>query len=34
VERRLRGSRVRWPRDWEASFDEAVLGRVLSLLEG
>jgi hypothetical protein len=34
VERRLRGSRVRWPRDWDDSFGEAVLARVLSLLEG
>ena len=34
VERRLRGSRVRWPRDWDESFGEPVLTRVLSLLEG
>ena len=34
VEARLRGSRVRWPRDWGESFSPAVLERVLSLLEG
>ena len=34
VERRLRGSRVRWPRDWDESFSEPLLARVLSLLEG
>ena len=34
VQRRLRGSRVRWPRDWDETFGEAVLTRVLRLLEG
>jgi hypothetical protein len=34
VDARLRGSRVRWPRDWGESFSPAVLERVLSLLEG
>jgi hypothetical protein len=34
VEARLRGSDVRWPRDWGESFSPAVLERVLSLLEG
>jgi len=34
VERRLAGSRVNWPRDWDDSFGEPVLARVLSLLEG
>ena len=34
VDARLRGSRVRWSRDWEESFSEPVLARVLSLLAG
>ena len=34
VERRLAGSRVNWPRDWDESFGEPVLARALSLLEG
>jgi hypothetical protein len=34
VEARLRGSAVRWPREWGESFSDAVLARVLSLLEG
>ena len=34
VQRRLLGSRVRWPRDWDESFGVAVLARVLRLLEG
>ena len=34
VEQRLRGSQVRWSRDWEESFSEPVLARVLSLLAG
>jgi hypothetical protein len=34
VERRLRGSRVRWSRDWDTSFGDELLTRVLSLLEG
>jgi glycosyltransferase involved in cell wall biosynthesis len=34
VERRLRGSAVRWPRDWDSSFGDELLTRVLSLLEG
>ena len=33
VERRLRGSDVRWPRDWDTSFGDELLTRVLSLLE-
>jgi hypothetical protein len=33
VERRLRGSAVRWPRDWDTSFADELLTRVLSLLE-
>jgi hypothetical protein len=33
VERRLAGSRVDWSRDWGDSFGEALLTRVLSLLE-
>ncbi len=28
VERRARGSRVRWSRDWDESFDDALLDRV------
>jgi glycosyltransferase involved in cell wall biosynthesis len=34
VDARLRGSAVRWPRDWAESFAEPVMDRVLSLLEG
>ena len=34
VERRLQGSQVRWPRDWDESFGDELLSRVLSLLEG
>ena len=34
AEARIRGSRVRWPRDWGESFSAGVLERVLSLLEG
>jgi glycosyltransferase involved in cell wall biosynthesis len=34
VEARLAGSAVRWPRDWSASFDDDLVARVLSLLEG
>jgi hypothetical protein len=33
VERRVRGSRVRWSRDWEHSFDDALIDRVIGLLE-
>jgi glycosyltransferase involved in cell wall biosynthesis len=33
VERRVAGSRVRWSRDWDTSFDDALLDRVLALLE-
>ena len=29
---RVRGSAVRWPRDWDESFDEALLDRLASLL--
>lgn len=32
VQRRLDGSRVRWSRDWDASFDDELLTRVLGLL--
>jgi hypothetical protein len=34
AERRARGSRVAWSRDWDASFDDALLDRVVALLEG
>jgi glycosyltransferase involved in cell wall biosynthesis len=34
VERRLRGSSVRWPRDWGESFSVSVLERVVTLLAG
>ena len=34
VEARLRGSAVRWPRDWGESFSDAALDRVVSLLRG
>ena len=33
VDARLRGSRMRWPRDWGESFSAPVLERVLSLLK-
>jgi hypothetical protein len=33
AERRARGSAVAWSRDWRDSFDEAMLDRVLALLE-
>jgi glycosyltransferase involved in cell wall biosynthesis len=32
-ERRVRGSAVRWSRDWNRSFDDAVLARTVSFLE-
>jgi hypothetical protein len=32
VERRVRGSRVRWSRDWAESFPDALLDRLLALL--
>lgn len=32
AERRARGSRVGWSRDWDASFDDALLDRVVALL--
>jgi hypothetical protein len=32
VERRVRGSRVDWSRDWDASFDDALLARIAALL--
>ncbi len=32
-ERRAEGSQVRWSRDWEDSFDDQVLGPVLSYLD-
>jgi hypothetical protein len=34
VDARVRGSAVRWPRDWGESFSAPVLDRVLSLLRG
>lgn len=33
VEARIRGSNVRWSRDWNRSFDDELVARVLSLLE-
>jgi len=32
-ERRARGSAVRWSRDWNRSFDDALLARVIAFLE-
>jgi hypothetical protein len=32
VERRVRGSAVAWSRDWDASFDDALLDRLTALL--
>jgi glycosyltransferase involved in cell wall biosynthesis len=32
-ERRARGSAVRWSRDWDRSFDDALLDRVAAVLE-
>jgi glycosyltransferase involved in cell wall biosynthesis len=32
VDRRVRGSAVRWSRDWDESFDDELLGRVESFL--
>jgi hypothetical protein len=32
VDRRLRGSRVDWSRDWDASFGDDVLARIACLL--
>jgi flavin-dependent dehydrogenase len=32
VEARLAGSRVRWSRDWDASFSDAVMERIEALL--
>jgi glycosyltransferase involved in cell wall biosynthesis len=32
-ERRARGSRVRWSRDWNRSFDDELMARVASFLE-
>ncbi len=32
-ERRAKGSRVRWSRDWNASFDDELMARVASFLE-
>jgi glycosyltransferase involved in cell wall biosynthesis len=32
-ERRARGSRVRWSRDWNRSFDDELMARVMSFLE-
>ena len=34
AEPRLRGAAVRWSRDWNASFDDALLDRVVALLTG
>jgi hypothetical protein len=33
VERRLRGSVVRWSRDWDESFDDALIDRVRAFLD-
>jgi hypothetical protein len=33
VEARIRGSRVRWSRDWDRSFDNTLLARVVDLLQ-
>jgi hypothetical protein len=33
VEARIRGSRVRWIRDWDRSFDDTLLARVVDLLQ-
>ena len=33
VEARVRGSRVRWSRDWDRSFDDALIDRVRALLD-
>ena len=32
VERRIRGSDVAWPRDWDAAFDPELLARIMRLL--
>jgi WsaF, C-terminal domain len=32
VERRVRGSAVDWSRDWDESFDDALLARISGLL--
>jgi hypothetical protein len=32
VERRLDGSRVDWPRDWQAAFDDELMDRISALL--
>jgi hypothetical protein len=32
-ERRVRGSDVRWSRDWDRSFDDGLMDRVEELLE-
>ena len=33
VHRRVAGSEVRWSRDWDQSFNDEVLTRVIELLE-
>jgi glycosyltransferase involved in cell wall biosynthesis len=33
AERRVRGSEVRWSRDWNASFDDELLARLASVLQ-
>jgi hypothetical protein len=33
VERRVRGSAVRWSRDWDESFGDELLARVSAFLE-
>ena len=33
VERRLRGADVRWSRDWDESFDDALLDRLAGFLD-
>jgi len=34
AERRARGAHVRWSRDWDASFDDALLARLAGFLAG
>jgi hypothetical protein len=33
-ERRARGSHVRWSREWDRSFDDELMARLTSFLEG
>jgi hypothetical protein len=32
AEARVRGARVNWSRDWDESFDDALMGRLESFL--